>query len=332
MKKLLISLGGVLVIVVLLFVYNMTQSQNKTGSGEVGFPKGPISIYLPSSPGGTSDALCRMFEKLAPKYVGEPVVVVNKAGAGGVIATTEFQSVKPDGYTVLLGLSGVFTTVPHMRKVDYDINNFKHVIGLTYEPNFLVVKANSPYKTFKDLVAAYSNGKTLVYGHNGNGSLLHLDQAMIYEQAGIKAEGVPYGGTNESLSALLGGHVQAIAMGPGELKPHLEEGTLRALCVFGEERDPREVFADIPSSTELGYNANFAVWKFFSVPKDTPDQVVGKLYSLFEAMLNDPEFVQYAENNALIVIPYKGDEIAARIEEENKLGQEIVQSLGIGEK
>lgn len=329
MKKVLIAVGSVVAIAVLLFAYNLTQ---KKGSGETDFPKAPISIYLPSSPGGTSDALCRMFEKLAPKYINQPIVVVNKAGAGGVIATTEFQTVKPDGYTVLLGLSGVFTTVPHMRKVDYDINNFKHVIGLTYEPNFLVVKADSPYKTFADLATAYRNGKTLIYGHNGNGSLLHLDQAIIFEQAGIKAKGVPYGGTNESLSALLGGHVQAIAMGPGEFKPHLEEGTLRALCIFGEKRDTREAFKDIPSSTELGYNANFAVWKFFSVPKDTPDEIGKKLHDLFAKMLKDQEFVRYAENNALIVSPDTGEEIAAKIARENKFGEEFIQSLGIAEK
>jgi tripartite-type tricarboxylate transporter receptor subunit TctC len=330
MKKFYLPLG-VLVIVIAFFVYNAT-SKKGTDSAKVDFPAAPISIYLPSSPGGTSDALCRMFEKLAPKYIKQPVVVVNKAGAGGVIATTEFQSVKPDGYTVLLGLSGVFTTVPHMRKVDYDINNFKHVIGLTYEPNFLVVKADSPYKTFQNLVDAYKGKKSLVYGHNGSGSLLHLDQAMLYEQAGIKAEGVPYGGTNEALSALLGGHVQAIAMGPGELKPHLEDGTVRALCVFGEKRDTREAFAEIPSSTELGYKANFAVWKFLTVPKDTPDEIVAKLYVIFAKMLLDPEFIKYADDNALIVTSYTGEEIKIKIAAENKLGQETIESLGISEK
>jgi len=246
----------------------------------VKYPIKPIKFICPWAAGGSSDTTLRAFASIAKDYFGQPLVVVNRAGAGGTIATTEVKGAKPDGYTIMLDAVGVFTTQPKTREVSYSLDDFQTVIGLSYEPIVLAVHSNSGYKSLDDLKSAKKNIK---YGSSGTGSLPHLAQAAFFKKAGIEATNIPYKGGAPAITALLGRHVDTVAAHPGELLPYVRSGDLLMLGVFSPER--YNLIPDVPTFKEQGYDLDFSVWKFILTPKGVDPEIVKILHDKFYAMM-----------------------------------------------
>ena len=265
--------------------------------GEIAYPEKPITFIVPWSAGGSSDQMARALSSIAEKHLGQPLIVVNRDGAGGTIATTEVKGAPANGYTIMLNAVGVFTAQPFMREVDYSLDDFEAIIGLSYEPIAVVVPADSDIYTADDLKA---KGK-VKYASSGTGGLPHLAQAGLYGASELEADHIPEKGGAGAITALLGGHVDVIAAHPGELIPHVENGTFRFVGIFSPERF--HLIPDVPTFKEMGYDLDFSVWKFILIPDGTPEEVQEVLKEKFRDMMQDPEIIKFAENTNLTLSP-----------------------------
>lgn len=296
---------------------------NSGNSKTAKYPDKPIKIIVPWSAGGSSDSMMRTIAEIAPKYFNQNFTVVNKEGAGGTIATTEFVNEKADGYSICLEAVGVFTTQPFLREVKYKIDDFKPIIGLTNEPIIMVAAKQSGIKNLDDLKSKDS----VSFGFSGAGSLIELCQKKLFEEMKREAEAVPFDGESAALTALLGGHIDVGAAHPGKLKQYIESGDLIPLGIFNAEREKKDLLKEIPTFKEQGYDITMSVWKFLVVPKNTPDEVVAIIHNNMSKVLQDEKFSEFAESMNLVVTPYSSSEILDKIEKEAKVNEALIKGV-----
>ncbi len=273
------------------------------------YPEKEITLICPWPPGGSSDLLTRAIAQAANKHLTKPMVVVNRDGANGMVATTELAKAKPDGYTISLGVSGLFTNQPYIQKtLGYKQDDFDFLLGFTNEPILLTVNANSPYKTLEELLAAGKEKNLLIrFANSGMGGFPQLSLTNLFQLAGVKSQPVPFKGGAPALAALMGGHVEAAASHPGEAIPQIKAGKLRPLAISSLTR-----FADlpdVPTMKEKGFNIDMGVKKFVFTPKGLPADVRSKLIDVLKKVHADPEFKKYMANINLMVEPMESKQI-----------------------
>jgi tripartite-type tricarboxylate transporter receptor subunit TctC len=255
------------------------------------YPDHPIKMIVPFPPGGVTDTVARPIADGLSRDLGQPVVVENKAGAGGAIGAGEAARAKPDGYTIMLMLSSI-SILPEAdkilgRKSAYETSQFKPIARITADPTVLVVRADSPWKTAKDFdEAAKAAPNKINYGSSGLYGSMHVPMAMLEKAANIKLTHVPYTGAGPAVAALLGGQVQAISTGPSSIVQHIKAGTVRPLAHWGDK--PLAALPDVPSLTSLGYDAKFVQWSGIFVPAATPQDVIDTLRASAKRVANDP--------------------------------------------
>src|SRR5438270_3551658 len=253
------------------------------------FPAKPITLICPWPPGGTTDVHLRKFAEVAQKYLGQPVVIENKPGGGGMIGPAQMAHLaKPDGYTVSQLPITAFR-LPHQRPVDWDaLKDFTYIIGITGYTFGVVVRADSPWKGFRDLIEyARANPGQLSYGTPGTGTSPHLLMEEVAMKTGVKFLHVPFKGNADSMQALLGGHVvaQSDSTGWGRF---VDAGTLRLLVTFGESRTRWNA----PTAKELGFDiVSYSPYGLVG-PKGMDAQVVKTLHDAFKKTLDDPEHLK----------------------------------------
>ncbi|HWR42225.1 tripartite tricarboxylate transporter substrate binding protein [Sporomusa sp.] len=266
------------------------------------YPDKPITVIVPFSAGGGLDLTARSLEKLAPKYLGQPLIVVNKPGGAGAIGWGELAGASPDGYTV--GITGIdMLLLPLYGSAKYDYPTaLTPIAQVAASPMVLAVQANKPWQTLDDLIKyAKKNPGELKFGHGGVGSFPHLLGEMFGQAASITIEQVPFSGAGEATAALLGGHVQLSFVNPMVVKEHMKNGTVRVLAVTGEQRISDPVLAQVPTFKEQGLDVILTNWYGVAVPKEMPVQVKNKLSEGFKAIITDPEFVKSMSNVGLKV-------------------------------
>ena len=211
----------------------------------------PIRYICPWPAGGSTDAVIRAIGESAGKILGQTVIVDNKPGAGGVLGANELVNAKPDGYTLSQLPHGVFR-IPHMQKVQFDVTkDFTWIACLTGYTFGLVVKADSPNKSIKDVVEwAKAHPGEFSYGSTGIGTSPHLAVEEMAQRAGIKLNHVPFKGNADNMQAILGGHTMAASDATG-WGPMVENGKLRLLATYGSKRTKR--WPNVPTLDELGY-------------------------------------------------------------------------------
>lgn len=318
-----------LCILLTLAACNSSANKEVTGGGgdSTDFPKKPITFIVPWAAGGGSDLLARSLAESARDTLGT-VVIQNREGANGTIATTELANKGgDDGYTIILGASGLFTAQPYLRDVNYSLEDFKGVLGLTYDPIVLAVNADSPWETLDDLLSESKSGKSIKYGHSGAGSFPHLAQANLYKEANIDAKDVPYEGANPALMALLGGHIDTIAGHPSELISQHEEGKIRILGVFSPER--YHLIDDVPTMKEKGFDIDMSVWKYILVHKDTPDEIVAILEEKLMEATDVESFTKFMEMNNQESLFIPGDEVIEKLAKEAKENEAMIKEMNI---
>lgn len=297
---------------------------NTSGDGEVDYPNSTIEIVVPWAAGGSSDLTARALAEAMSTIIDQNVVVVNREGAGGTIATSDVAQQQPDAHTLLFNAVGVFTTQPVLNEVSYSIDDFRAVTGLTYEPIVLLVNADSPWESIDDLAAETDR---VTYGHSGAGGLPDLAQASFYEQAGVDAESVAYEGQNPAVTALLGNHVDTVAAHPGDTMQHVESGDLRVLGIFSPERF--DDIPDVPTFEENGYPIDMSVWKYLLVSKETPDNVLDKLTDIVNEALEHPEYTEFLETSNLTPQHISGEEVIERLESNAEEHGEAIRNMGL---
>ncbi len=250
------------------------------------YPARPIRYICPWPAGGSTDAVIRALADSAGKTLGTTIIVDNKPGAGGMLGAVELVNARPDGYTVSQLPHGIFR-IPHMQKVSYDpLKDFTWIACLTGYTFGLVVPANSPMKSIKDVVDyARANPEKFTYGSTGTGTSPHLAVEEFAQRAGIKLTHVPFKGNADNMQAVLGGHVMGASDATG-WGPHVESGKLRLLATYGSKRTKR--WPNVPTLDELGYqtvsDSPFGVCG----PKGMDPAVIRTLHDAFKKTLDDP--------------------------------------------
>jgi len=262
--------------------------------GQDAYPAKPIALVVPFPPGGVADIVARPVADAMGRYLGVPVVIENKAGAGGGIGMGFVAKARPDGYTLLLALSSI-SILPEADKITgrapmYQLNQFVPIARFTADPTVLAVRTESPWKTLNEFIAdARMRPGAISYGSSGNYGTMHMPMEMFAASAGLKLLHVPYTGAGPAVIALLGGNVDAVASGPSTVIQHVKAGKLRVLASWGERR--LLSLPDVPTLTESGFNAVFFQWTALFAPAGTPEPAVARLREAARAAAADSRFV-----------------------------------------
>ena len=250
------------------------------------FPSRPITLICPWPPGGGTDLHLRKLAQLASKHLGQNVIVENRAGGSGMNGpATMSKTARPDGYTISQLTISAFR-MPHMQKVDWDpLTDFTYIIGLAGYTFGIVVQAESPMKTFQDVIAyAKANPGKFSYATPGSGTSLHLAMEEIAVKAGVQFLHVPFKGQADGAAALMGGHVMAQVDSTGWAR-QVDAGTFRLLATLGDRRTRWNA----PTVKELGIDTVSNSPYGLVGPKGMPPQVVKVLHDAFKLASDDPE-------------------------------------------
>lgn len=299
-------------------VYNEVLAQEK-------FPTKPVTLVSGMGPGASIDLTLRLLAKTASAKLKQPVLVVNKEGASGVLAVTEIKNTKPDGYT--LGFVSVGPVVAaHLEKVPYHpVKDFDPVIEFGGSNYGILVKSDSPFKKFEDLVAyARENPGKLKYSIYGTFSPQNLVMVQLEEVAKVKWVGVPYDTNALATAALLGGHVH-ISVTSGAWKQHVTSGRLRLLAVPLNNR--LKDFPDVPTLTELGYNVvGLSLW-LMVVPKGTPEERIKILHDALYEGMKQPEYKKLLEDCRAEYVYNDPQQCKKRLQEVYEVSGEIIKKM-----
>ncbi|PKN29252.1 MAG: Tat pathway signal protein [Deltaproteobacteria bacterium HGW-Deltaproteobacteria-21] len=282
-------------LVAALFCFAAVSLASGAALADEPFPTRPIQVIVPFPPGGVADLVGRPVAAALEKELKQPVVIVNKTGAGGAVGMQAAAVAKPDGYNLMVALSSI-SVMPVVddlfgRPSTYKLKDFAPIALLTADPTVLVIKADAPWKTVADFVAdAKKRPNEIKYASSGVYGTMHVAMEMFAHSAGIKLRHIPTGGGGPALNALLGGHVDCISGGPNVSIPHIKAGTLRVLAGWGDKRIP--ALPDTPTLKELGYkDVEFYIWSGFFAPAATPPAVIKILREATAKAVKTPDFV-----------------------------------------
>jgi tripartite-type tricarboxylate transporter receptor subunit TctC len=250
------------------------------------FPSKPVHIFVPYAPGGGVDVLTRTLSDAVSRQWGQSIVVENRPGAGGVVASQALASAAPDGYTLIVVASGHATNPFLYPKLPYDtFKDFTPISLLASSANILLVRADSPFKALLDVIAqARAKPGGLSFGHSGNGTSTHLAGELLKSLAKIDIEAIPYKGGAPAINDLLGGQIPMSFNNGPESVGQLEAGTLRALAVTTASRAP--FLPNVPSIGESVPGYELEVWWGLLGPGGMPPDLVAKISQDFVAALN----------------------------------------------
>ncbi len=254
------------------------------------WPTRPITMVVPFPPGGLADLVARPVAEAMSRELGQPVVIENKAGAGGGIGMGLAAKAKPDGYTVLMALSSL-TVIPEAdtllgRPPMFALNDLRPIARFTADPTVLAVRADTPWKTVKDFVEdAKKRPGAINYGSSGNYGTMHVPMEILSQNAGLKMTHIPYAGAGPAVVALLGGQIDAVSTGPATVLQQVKAGKLRVLAHWGTSS--LVALPDVPSLRDAGYTAEYAQWSGLFIPKDTPEPIAQRLRTAAKVAAQD---------------------------------------------
>lgn len=269
------------------------------------YPERPITILVGFVPGGSMDLSTRALARSVEKILGQPVMIENKPGGTGTVALAALLSQKRDGYTLCGTPSSVLIRVSQQQQVPFKpFTSFRPLIGFAEPPLGIVVKTDSPWKTLKDLAAdAAKNPGKIKYATTGVGSTTHAAVEEIAHRDKLQMIHVPYKGSMEALTALLGGHVEFASL-TSELVPAVKAGQARLLAVISEKRSSK--YPNVPTIKELGYDfANDAVFAVVA-PSDMDPAIAKKLESAFAEAAKSKEYLETLDKINMIPVYYDG--------------------------
>ncbi len=300
------------------------------GPAGAAFPDHPIDIVVPFSPGGGTDQISRSIAEGMSQSLAQPVVVLNKPGAGTIIGTSYVARAKPDGYTLLMATFAHAVNPALHKDLPYSTDqDFAPVALVGTSPNVLVVNSKSPYKTVQGIIDyAKANPGKLTFGSYGTGTSAHLAGALFENIAGIEMTHVPYKGSSPAITDLLGGQIDMVFSTAASVAQYVASGQLRAVAVTSKKR--ASAYAGVPTIAESGLPAYEAEsWYGVFAPKGTPADVIQRLNAAVAQAVKSPAFKQRIEQEGLA--PYTGQpqDLQTYVAKEEQRWRKVVQDAHI---
>ena len=258
-------------------------------AGAQEFPTKPIELVLPFGAGGSHDLTARAVASVAHQYLGQPLLVVLKPGGGGAVGSQHVIKAKPDGYTLLFGGTGPNTVFAMVQKAPIGPEQFTPVARINYSPSILAVRADAPWKTFRELIEhARKNPGKFNFANTGPWGAADLPMRLIARAAAIEYNNIPHDGGGPATLAVLGSHADATFGFSPQLLPQVAAGKLRALVVTDTKR--HRDFTNVPTVKEEGFDVTFTMWRSVLAPKGVPQPILDKLEAAFRKMSEDRSF------------------------------------------
>ena len=297
------------------------------------YPTRPIKVVIAFPAGGPTDFVGRLLADKLKDFLGQPVIIENKAGANGAIGADFVAKSAPDGYTLFLTTSGAVTITPNLRAdTPYDtLRDFAPISRVVNVNEVLAVRPELGAKSAKDLAAmAKAKPGTLAFASTGVGSPPHLALELLQAAAGVKFVHVPYRGAAPAITDLLGGQVIAMFADAPVLMPQIQAGKLKALAIAAEQRNP--VLPDVPTLAEAGYADTVTNnWYGLLAPAKTPPAIIARLNRAMRAALADQDVHQKLVNVGAVPAPTTPEEFAQFLRDELARWGKVIREKGIKE-
>lgn len=304
-------------------------SSSSSNSEAANYPDDQVEVIVPFASGGSSDLVSRTIATEMESGLGVPVTITNKTGGSGATGMLAVKNAQSDGYT--LGYVPVeMSMLDGLGLADIKPDDFEYIGQLMTIPAAITVPADAPYDTIEDFVQyAKDNPGKIQIGNSGAGSIWHIAAAAFAQEADVDVEYVPYEGAAPAVTALMGGHISAVAVSPSEVSAGVASGDLKVLAVMGDERDPS--LPDTPTMKESGYDVSVAGWGGFVAPKGTPEEALKKLRESFKEASDSDKFQKLMEDRGMIPAYKEGEEFKAYAEEQYDYFNELIPTIELNQ-
>jgi tripartite-type tricarboxylate transporter receptor subunit TctC len=323
---------GILVLVVFFMVSVLAGCGGKAGTDKAGdkevkidYPTKPVQLIVSYSAGAATDTQARILVKYAQKYLGQPIAVVNMAGAGGQVGWNYFAGVKPDGYTLAVYNLPHIIAQPLVGETQFSMDTFEPIMNWGWDPVVFAVQPDSKYQTLADLVeGAKSNPETITVGNAGLYVGQHLAQLMLEDLTGVRFKTMPYKGAADAKAALLGGHIDVCA---GNLSDMYRLGNeVKILGIATKERS--KFTPDVPTFQEQGYDVVMSTDRGISALKGTDPQIIEILEDAFTKAANDPEYLAEMDKAGADLLFIARKDVKAEMESREPAIKELLDKFG----
>jgi tripartite-type tricarboxylate transporter receptor subunit TctC len=314
-----------------LLLASLLISASSLCAAQGAWPSKPITMIVPFPPGGLADLVARPVAEAMSRDLGQPVVIENKAGAGGGIGMGLAAKAKPDGYTILLALSSL-TVIPEAdvllgRPAMFALADLRPVARFTADPTVLAVRADAPWKTAQQFIDdAKKRPGAINYGSSGNYGTMHVPMEILAQTAGVKMTHIPFTGAGPAVVALLGGQIDAVSSGPATVLQQVKAGKLRVLAHWGTS--PLATLPEAPSLKDAGFNAEYAQWSGLFIPQATPEPIAQRLRAAAKAAAQDARVKEVILGAGSPVLYQDSAEFEKYVQADAKRMAEVVKRIG----
>ncbi len=294
------------------------------------FPDKPVNVICPWTAGGGTDVLLRALSKEAEKFLGQTINVVNQTGGAGAIGHNAIRAARPDGYTIGL-ITFELNSLPPQGLVPFTWKDFDPVMLINTDAAALTVRADAPYSTVRGFMDhARANPGEITIGNSAPGSVWHIAAGLAAEKTGVNVKHVPFNGAQPAVTALVGGHIKAVAVSVAEVRSQVQAGNLKILGVMAAERD--KIFPNVPTFKEQGVDVQFATWRGLAFPKGVPAANRAKVADAYKKAFETKEFKEFAANAALTLNYQDGAAFTKFLDQNYKDVAAVMKGLGLSKQ
>jgi len=291
------------------------------------YPNRSVEILVPASAGGGTDVLTRAFAEAAKKHLPQPMVVNNKPGASGAIGMGEMINAKPDGYKLCMVIVEI-TILPHLGLSKHTWEDFQPIARLNADPAAITVRTDAPWNTIEEFLAASkANPGGMKMGNSGNGSIWHLAHAALEDKAGVRFNPIPFQGAAPAVVALLGGHIDAVSVSPGEVSAHVAGGKLKVLAIMSDQR--LKGFDKVPTLKERNIDLSIGAWRGLAAPKGTPPEVMAILKTAARKAAEEPSLKESLDKLNLGYAYADADAFRVAMQKDSDMFKQLIAKLGL---
>lgn len=291
------------------------------------YPKKGITVICPWGAGGGTDAILRALCSTAEKYLGTTITVENKTGGAGAIGHAAIKNARPDGYTVGM-ITFELNSLPQQGLIDFTYADYDPLIRVNADAATLTVGKNEPYNSVQEFVDyCKAHPGEVSIGNSAPGSVWHIGAGLLADQAGIKVKHIPFEGAAGAVTAVAGGHIQAVTVSLAEVKSQYDAGNVKVLGIMAAKRP--EAYPNVKTFKEQGYDIEYATWRGLALPKGVDPAIKAKLVEAFTKAENDPTFIATAKKMNLTLAYQNPQEFGAFLKSNFEAVTKTMKSIGL---